>query len=76
MTKALILLTLEPDVGQKPLEKVKKVSGVTESEMLYGPYDAYVLIEAEDSQTLQDIVIGKIRNIDGIQSTLTCFVAS
>lgn len=76
MTKALILLTLEPGVGNKPLKNVKKVSGVIESEMLYGPYDAYVLIEAEDSQTLQDIVIGNVRNIDGIESTLTCFVAS
>lgn len=76
MTRALILLTMEPDAGNKPVEKVKKIPEVIDSEMLYGPFDAYVLIEAKDSQDLQDIVIKKIRNIDGIESTLTCFVAS
>ena len=76
MTRALILLTLEPDAGNKPVEKVKKISEVIDSEMLYGPFDAYVLIDAEDSQTLQDIIIKKVRNIEGIESTLTCFIAS
>lgn len=70
------MLTLEPDAGNKPVEKVKKISEVIDSEMLYGPFDAYVLIDAEDSQTLQDIIIKKVRNIEGIESTLTCFIAS
>ena len=75
MTRALVLLTLEPDAGGEPIEKLMKLKGVQNSEILYGPYDAYVLIQAENSQELQDIVIKKIRNIDGIQATLTCFVA-
>ena len=69
------MLTLEPDAGTEPIEKLKKLNGVQNSEILYGPYDAYVLIEAESSQDLQDIIIKKIRNVEGIQATLTCFVA-
>lgn len=71
----MVLLTLEPDVGQVPLESVRKIEGVTETHMLYGPYDAYAIIEASNSRKLQDIVMKKIRNVDGILSTVTCFVA-
>lgn len=74
MTRALVLLTLEPDFGEIPVENLKKLTGVNSSELLYGPYDAYVLIETENAEDLSNVVV-KIRNIDGIQSTLTCFVA-
>ncbi|MFC1802797.1 Lrp/AsnC ligand binding domain-containing protein [Thermoproteota archaeon] len=75
MDKALVLLKLEPDSEATPLERVRKISGVLEAHFLYGPYDAYVLIEALNSGILQKIVIEKIRQVDGIRSTLTCFVA-
>jgi DNA-binding Lrp family transcriptional regulator len=74
MTRALVLLTLEPDFGEEPIVKLKKLKGVQNSELLYGPYDAYALIETGNSDDLSMIVVN-IRNIDGIQSTLTCFVA-
>jgi len=67
-------MTLEPDSGREPIETIRKLEGVLESEMLYGPYDAYALINAQDSEKLREIIIQKIRDIDGVQSTLTCFV--
>jgi DNA-binding Lrp family transcriptional regulator len=75
MDKALVLLTLEPDAGSKVIEDIRKTDGVIESHFLYGPYDAYVMIEAADSAELQNIVIDNIRQIEGIRSTMTCFVA-
>lgn len=68
------MMTLEPDSGREPIETIRKIEGVLESEMLYGPYDAYALIKADDSEKLREIIIQKIREIDGVQSTLTCFV--
>ena len=75
MDKALILLTLEPDAGSEVIEDIRKTDGVIETHFLYGPYDAYVMIEATDSAELQNIVIDNIRQIEGIRSTMTCFVA-
>jgi DNA-binding Lrp family transcriptional regulator len=75
MDKALVLLTLETSSERQVLDELKKLDGVLEAHFLYGPYDAYVLIGAEDSGTLQDLVIDKIRTIEGINSTMTCFVA-
>jgi len=74
MTKALVLMTLETDSGREPIDAIRKLEGVLESETLYGPYDAYALIKAEDSESLREIIIQKIREIEGVQSTLTCFV--
>jgi DNA-binding Lrp family transcriptional regulator len=75
MDKAIVLLNLETMVEQSVLAKLRKMEGVLEAHFLYGPYDAYVKIEAKNSQDLQDIVINKIRNVEGIKSTMTCFVA-
>ena len=76
MDKALVLLTLEPDAGSEVIEDIRKTDGVIETHFLYGPYDAYVMIEAADSAELQNIVIDNLRQIEGIRSTMTCFVAS
>jgi len=75
MDKALVLLTLEPATESNVLEKLRKLKGVTEAHFLYGPYDAYVMIEGQSSTALHDLVIEKIRRIEGIGSTMTCFVA-
>jgi DNA-binding Lrp family transcriptional regulator len=75
MNKALVLLTLETSSERKVLDELKNLEGVVEAHFLYGPYDAYVLIEAKDSSVLHDLVIDQIRTIEGINSTMTCFVA-
>ena len=75
MDRALVLLTLEPDAGSRVLEDIRKTDGVIETHFLYGPYDAYVMIEAADAAALQNIVIDHLRLIDGIRSTMTCFVS-
>ncbi|MCW4049293.1 MAG: Lrp/AsnC ligand binding domain-containing protein [Candidatus Bathyarchaeota archaeon] len=75
MDKALVLITLEPTAESEVIDKLRKLNTVLEANFLYGPYDAYVMIEAPNTGALQDVVIEKIRNIDGINSTMTCFIA-
>jgi DNA-binding Lrp family transcriptional regulator len=75
MDKALVLLTLQPSSERMGMDELKKLDGVVEAHFLYGPYDAYVLVEAKDSSTLHELVIDQIRTIEGINSTMTCFIA-
>ncbi len=75
MDKALVLITLEPSAERKVISELRKLDGVLEAEMLYGPYDAYIMIEAVNSGALHDLVMDKIRGIEGINSTMTCFIA-
>lgn len=71
----MVLLTLEPTSERTVLDKLLKLKGVKEAHFLYGPYDAYVIIEGRDSSDLQALVIDRIRRIEGISSTMTCFIA-
>jgi DNA-binding Lrp family transcriptional regulator len=75
LDKALVLLTLEPTSERAVLDKLRKLKGATEAHFLYGPYDAYVIIEGTSSSELQAMVIDHIRRIEGINSTMTCFIA-
>ena len=75
MDKALVLLTLEPTSERTVLDKLRKLKGVAEAHFLYGPYDAYVIILGKTSSELQSLVIDHIRHIEGINSTMTCFIA-
>lgn len=68
-------MTLEPDTGSEVLEEIQKIEGVIDTHFLYGPYDAFAMIEAPNSGDLQSIVIDTIRQIEGIRSTMTCFIA-
>jgi len=75
MEEALVLITVEPASEQQVLKALKEIKGIVEAHFLYGPYDIYIKIEAADSQQLNHIVIEQIRNIPGIKSTMTCFIA-
>jgi len=57
------------------LEKLKKLPKVIETHLLYGPYDVYMKAEAKTTAELERLVINDIRNIKGIRSTMTCFIA-
>lgn len=75
MEEALVLITVEPASEQQVLKALKEIKGIVEAHFLYGPYDIYIKIEAADSQQLNHLVIERIRNIPGIKSTMTCFIA-
>lgn len=75
MEKAIVLIILQASMEFEALDALKKVDGVREAHFLYGPYDAFAIIEAASSHQIQDIVIKNIREISGIKSTVTCFIA-
>lgn len=75
MEKAIVLITLEASSEFKALKALQKIKRVTEAHFLYGPYDAYAMIEAETTQQIQETILNNIREIEGIRSTLTCFIA-
>jgi len=73
MSKALVLITLKLEYSSKLVENLKDIPGVTDAEIIYGPYDAYAVIESDTSEELRDSVL-KMRQIYGIHKTTTCNV--
>ena len=73
MRQALVLISVTPKHPWELPELLKMIDGVTAAKFVYGPYDLYAFIEAETHEGLRDIIL-QVRNMDGIQSTLTCTV--
>ncbi len=75
MEQALILGKISHRVPSDILEKFKTIDGVSDANLIYGPYDFYVTIKTETKQSMGDVAFN-IRSIDGVIDSLTCYVVS
>jgi DNA-binding Lrp family transcriptional regulator len=73
MEQALILAILDPSFKNDKMEEIKKIPGVENAHMIYGPYDLYVMVKTKDIIDMRNAVM-RIREVDGIKSTVTCNV--
>jgi len=51
------------------------LDGVTEAHFIYGPYDVYCVVDCPNYDALNDLVMNRIRSLDGIKSTTTCYLS-
>ena len=72
---AVLLITTDPGAERKVLKLLEEVDEVAESLLLFGEYDIFVKIVCSDFGLLSAVVINKIRNISGVESTKTLTVA-
>ncbi|MGD2142647.1 MAG: Lrp/AsnC ligand binding domain-containing protein [Candidatus Bathyarchaeota archaeon] len=75
MEQALILGKISHRVPSDILEKIRKIGGVSDANLIFGPYDFYVTIKTETKKQMGNIAIN-IRSIDGVIDSLTCYVVS
>jgi DNA-binding Lrp family transcriptional regulator len=73
MEQALILVILASSFKSETLEKIRKIPGVSMAYLLYGSYDLFVTIKVDTLNEMRATVI-KIRETEGIKSTITCNV--
>ncbi len=75
MEQALVLGKISHRVPGNILEKLMKIEGVSEANLIFGPYDFYVTVKTKTKEMLGDIAF-QIRSIDGVLDSLTCYVVS
>jgi DNA-binding Lrp family transcriptional regulator len=46
--------------------------GVKLAHTVTGPFDIILLVEAKTLQELGDVILSKIRGVDGVSRTMTC----
>lgn len=51
--------------------KLRDINEISESHLLFGEYDLIVKLEAEDFDELGQMVVDKIRSIEGVLDTKT-----
>jgi DNA-binding Lrp family transcriptional regulator len=72
--KAYVLIKTTTGGIQNVVRQIRRVEGVIEANMTFGPYDALAIISAEDTNHLGMIISTKIQSIPGVVETLTCLV--
>ncbi len=65
------LLTISPLKEKEVYEKLQGIQEIAEVYPLFGEYDILLKIETSDIDSIGDIVIHKIRRIQGVTDTKT-----
>ena len=71
MTDAYVLVNVQGGAEDNVLKQIRTIRGAAEAYVSYGVYDLIVKVKADNMQELKDVVTHKIRQIKGVQSTLT-----
>ena len=69
--EAYVLVLTEVGTGSTVSQEVGKVTGVSQAQLVTGPYDVIARAEAKDMPALSALV-DEIQKIPGVTRTLTC----
>ncbi len=70
--KAFVLIKIRAGEVKEVVRQLRKVDGVVEAHMTFGPYDAIAVVETGDISRLGSITASAIQPIPGVEQTLTC----
>lgn len=70
--KAYVLIKIRAGEVKDVVRQLKKMDGVLEAHMTFGPYDAVALITANDIGGLGTMIATSIQPLPGVEQTLTC----
>jgi len=70
--KAYVLLTARTGEVTAVVRQMKRIEGVIDAHVTFGPYDAVIVIEAGDVKKIGNVVHRDIHPIPGVLDTLTC----
>jgi len=71
MITGFVLIKNEPGKEYSILKKLENIIEINEIYPIFGEYDFLVLIRAKNIELIGDLLIKKIRIIDGIIDTIT-----
>ncbi|MFX1283306.1 MAG: Lrp/AsnC family transcriptional regulator [Promethearchaeota archaeon] len=71
---AFVMINAEIGEEKAVLEFLNEELDIDEAHLVYGVYDLVAKISAKDMKSLKDTVINKIRQANGVRSTLTMVI--
>ncbi|HSB89735.1 MAG TPA: Lrp/AsnC ligand binding domain-containing protein [Anaerolineales bacterium] len=70
--KAFVLINVRTGEVRDVVRQLRRVEGVVEATMTFGPYDAVAVIEGADVNGIGRILASGIQPVPGVTQTLTC----
>ncbi len=71
---AFVLIDVRGDHTKSAYKTITRIEGVQTIYAVTGPYDLIVKVEAESIEHLNDLVLSRIRSVDGVIKTSTAIV--
>lgn len=71
---AFVLIDVRGDHTKSAYKTITRIEGVQAVHAVTGPYDLIVQVEAEHIEQLNDLVLTRIRGVDGVIKTSTAIV--
>ncbi len=71
-TRAYVLIETAIGKTRDVAAALAGLDEITSVDLVTGPYDLIVVIEADDLGSVGDMVTGSVHTIGGIQRTVTC----
>lgn len=72
--KAYVLIHVRPGSVSEVVTNLRRLKGVLEAHMTFGPYDVVAVVQAEDINHLGRLIASQIQPIPGVLDTLTCMI--
>ncbi|MBT3322168.1 MAG: Lrp/AsnC ligand binding domain-containing protein [Anaerolineae bacterium] len=70
--KAYILISTRNGEATAVVRQAKRIKGVVEAHITFGPYDVVAVVKATDTKEVGHIVHNEVQPIPGVLDTLTC----
>jgi DNA-binding Lrp family transcriptional regulator len=70
--KAYILIEIRTGEIRDVVKQLRRIEGVIEASMTFGPYDAVAVAEGDDVNQIGRIIASGIQPIPGVLETMTC----
>ncbi len=75
-TKAFILIETAVGKTREVAGSLRQVGGIKSVDVVTGPYDVIAMVEANDINSIGDMVTGNVHTIGGVVRTVTCVAVS
>jgi DNA-binding Lrp family transcriptional regulator len=73
---AFVLVDVTGDHTKSTYKTITRLEGVKAVYTVSGPHDIIVQIEADSLERLSDLILSRIRSVDGVTKTTTAIVMS
>ena len=71
-TKAFVLIETAVGKTREVAKALRAVQGIKTVDVVTGPYDVIAMAEANDINSIGDMVTGAVHTIGGVVRTVTC----
>ena len=72
MTRAYVLIESSVGKTRDIVKALKSAGGIKQVDMVTGPFDIIAIVEANDLNSVGDLITSNIHSVAGIVRTTTC----